>query len=148
MPVIRIAAQTKILQPVNTRSIARREDSHHAHHRLRHRRGIECQEAIKLLHRRRELPVLAGKGFYFNGMTHDSFIVNYQRKEDCLSHETYDEIIDMPWRTEQLPVGECVAHIKSALGAQAVIELEREIVRAFHCQACGTHSRCSKRSPG
>ncbi len=82
--------------------------------------------------------MLAGKGFYFNGMTHDSFIVDYQRKEDCLSHETYGEIIEMPWRADRLTVGECVAQIKSTLGAQAVIELEREIVRGFACQVCRT----------
>ena len=59
--------------------------------------GIQVQEMLKLLHSDRDLPTLAGKGYVFNGLTHDSYVVEYQRKEDCMSHETYEPIIEKPW---------------------------------------------------
>ena len=35
--------------------------------------GIQVQELLKLLHADRDLPTLAGKGYVFNGLTHDSY---------------------------------------------------------------------------
>jgi adenylyltransferase/sulfurtransferase len=52
--------------------------------------GIQVQEAIKYLHKKDELPFLAGKGFVFNGFTNDSYIVEYQYKNDCMSHYTFE----------------------------------------------------------
>lgn len=52
--------------------------------------GIQVQEAIKYLHNKSELPFLVGKGFVFSGINNDSYIVEYQRKEDCMSHYTFD----------------------------------------------------------
>ena len=37
--------------------------------------GIQVQEAVKWLHRDRGLPLLAGRGFVFNGPTHDPAVV-------------------------------------------------------------------------
>lgn len=99
--------------------------------------GIECQEAVKLLHQRPELPVLTGKGFYFNGITNESFIVEYQRKDDCLSHDCYAGIEEMPWQAASLTAGELISYISSRLGTTAVVELEREIVQSFECRSCG-----------
>ena len=59
--------------------------------------GIQVQELLKLLHSDRNLPTLAGKGYVFNGLTHDSYVVEYQEKPDCMSHDTYENIIEMPW---------------------------------------------------
>ena len=98
--------------------------------------GIQVQEAVKLLHRRPELPVLAGKAFYFNGMTHDSFIINYTRKEDCLSHETFEAIEETPWKASELRVGELVAAMRARLGEDVVVELPREIVISLDCRPC------------
>jgi len=100
--------------------------------------GIQCQEAIKLVHKRRELPVLAGKGFFFNGLTLDTFIIEYQRKEDCLSHDTYEVIEEMPWSAAGTTAREVVAAVHARLGADAVVELEREIVSSLECRQCGT----------
>ncbi len=52
--------------------------------------GIQVQEAIKYLHKKDELPFLTGKGFVFNGFTNDSYIVEYQYKNDCMSHYTFE----------------------------------------------------------
>ncbi|MHB9108182.1 MAG: HesA/MoeB/ThiF family protein [Armatimonadota bacterium] len=100
--------------------------------------GIQCQEAVKLVHRKRELPVLAGKGFFFNGMTLDTFVIEYQRKEDCLSHDTYETIEEMPWTAAGTTVREVVEAVHARLGKEAVVELEREIVSTLECRPCGT----------
>jgi adenylyltransferase/sulfurtransferase len=55
--------------------------------------GVQVQEAVKYLHNREDLLILKGKGFVFNGNTNDSYIVEYQKKEDCLSHNTFDNFI-------------------------------------------------------
>jgi hypothetical protein len=49
---------------------------------------------LKLLHADRNLPALVGKGYVFNGLTHDSYVVEYQEKADCMSHDTYEKIIE------------------------------------------------------
>jgi len=46
--------------------------------------GVQVQEMLKILHADRGLPTLAGKGYVFNGLTHDSFVVEYQKKPDCM----------------------------------------------------------------
>jgi molybdopterin/thiamine biosynthesis adenylyltransferase len=57
--------------------------------------GIQVQEAIKFLHNRTELLLLNGKGFVFNGSCNDSYIVEYQFKEDCPSHYTFENILKL-----------------------------------------------------
>ena len=52
--------------------------------------GIQVQEAVKFLHRRDDMLLLNGKGFVFNGGTNESYIVEYQRREDCPSHYTFE----------------------------------------------------------
>lgn len=100
--------------------------------------GIQCQEAVKLIHARPELPVLIGKGYFFNGLTHDSFVVNYIRKEDCLSHETFDPIIETPWTAAELTLAEALERVQSDLGPDAVLEFSREIVCGMRCEQCAT----------
>ncbi|HRI85430.1 MAG TPA: ThiF family adenylyltransferase [Ignavibacteria bacterium] len=55
--------------------------------------GIQAQEAVKYLHKREDLMLLSGKGFVFNGGNNDSYIVEYQRNEDCPSHYTFEKIV-------------------------------------------------------
>ncbi|MBK8981886.1 MAG: ThiF family adenylyltransferase [Ignavibacteria bacterium] len=55
--------------------------------------GIQAQEAVKYLHKREDLLLLSGKGFVFNGSNNDSYIVEYQRNEDCPSHYTFERIV-------------------------------------------------------
>ena len=62
--------------------------------------GVQVQELLKLLHADRGLPTLAGKCYVFNGLTHDSYVVEYQRKPDCMSHDTYEHIEEKPGAQE------------------------------------------------
>lgn len=98
--------------------------------------GIQVQELLKLLHADRDLPTLAGKGYVFNGLTHDSYVVEYQRKEDCMSHDIYDNIIEKPWSVRSLTLRELVNYVKSELGEKAVVDFDRDIATVAHCN-CG-----------
>ena len=98
--------------------------------------GIQVQELLKLLHADRDLPTLAGKGYVFNGLTHDSYVVEYQRKEDCMSHDIYDNIIEKPWSVRSLTLRELVNYVKSELGENAVVDFDRDIATVAHCN-CG-----------
>lgn len=102
--------------------------------------AIQVQEAIKLFHDSPELPVLIGKGFVFNGLTHDSYVVDYQVKEDCYAHETINqEIIPLyQFAAEQTTVGELFAFIQGELGSDCYLELNQEIVAGLNCPNCGS----------
>jgi adenylyltransferase/sulfurtransferase len=97
--------------------------------------GLQVQEAIKLLHRDSLAADFAGKGFAFNGLTHDSYVVTYGRREDCISHDTYDLAGGGVCGRER-PLGELLEEARGALGATAVLDLEHELVRALACARC------------
>lgn len=100
--------------------------------------GIQVQELLKLLHSDRNLPTLAGKGYVFNGLTHDSYVVEYQEKPDCMSHDTYETIIEMPWSVRTLTLHELLTEIKKQLGDTAVVDFDRDIATFGKC-SCGEH---------
>src|SRR5690348_2644556 len=54
--------------------------------------GVQCQEAVKLLH---GLQTITGRGWVFDGLSTDSYKVEYQRKPNCYSHETLEEIVSL-----------------------------------------------------
>lgn len=98
--------------------------------------GIQVQEMLKLLHADRGLPTLAGKGYVFNGLTHDSYVVEYQKKPDCMSHDIYEEIIEKQWAAKTTSIKTALEEIKRELGQRAVIDLDRDIAIKAACP-CG-----------
>ena len=98
--------------------------------------GVQVQELLKLLHSDRGLPTLAGKCYVFNGLTHDSYVVEYQRKPDCMSHDTYEEIEEKPWSVRTMTLKDLIANIKQEMGENAVIDLDRDIATVAKC-SCG-----------
>ncbi len=105
--------------------------------------GMQVQEAIKLLHADRLPTSMAGRGFVFNGMTHDSYTVEYPRQELCMSHDTYDLASAVPVERsasfeELLEVG------RAALADEhAVLDLEHDVIVGFDCPGCGAHEDVS-----
>jgi molybdopterin/thiamine biosynthesis adenylyltransferase len=97
--------------------------------------GLQVQEAIKLLHRDTVDADFAGRGFAFNGLTHDSYVVTYRRREECLSHDSYDLDGAVPQDRER-PLGELLERGRERLGAEVVLDLEQELVRTLSCAAC------------
>jgi adenylyltransferase/sulfurtransferase len=55
--------------------------------------GLQVQEALKLIH---DLPVEDGQAMVFNGAANNFYKTRFVRREDCLSHETYESIISLP----------------------------------------------------
>jgi molybdopterin/thiamine biosynthesis adenylyltransferase len=51
--------------------------------------AIEIQEAVKVLHGFDKSSILIGRGFIYNGISNDSYIIEYQEKEDCPSHYNF-----------------------------------------------------------
>ena len=98
--------------------------------------GIQVQEMLKLLHADRNLPTLAGKGYVFNGLTHDSYVVEYQCKEDCMSHDTYETIIPMPWSARTVTLRQILTELRSRMGERAVLDFDRDIATRAKC-SCG-----------
>lgn len=99
--------------------------------------GVQVQELLKQLHSDRGLPTLAGKCYVFNGLTHDSYVVEYQRKPDCMSHDTYEEICEKPWSAAEKRLCDMLSEIRSEMGEKAVLELGRDIATRAQCSGCG-----------
>ncbi len=55
--------------------------------------GLQVQEALKLLH---SLPIDPGHALVWNGLANNFYKTAYQRREDCLSHETYPTPLELP----------------------------------------------------
>ena len=105
--------------------------------------GLQVQEAIKLLHADSLAADFAGRGFAFNGLTHDSYVVNYRRREDCVSHDSYDLAGSEAFSRER-PLAELLARGRQAVGEEAVLDLEHEIVVAMVCPKCGHEAEINR----
>lgn len=97
--------------------------------------GLQVQEAIKLLHRDSLATDFAGRGFAFNGLTHDSYVVTYRRRDDCISHDTYDLTAATAFARDR-PLAELLGEAQAEFGAGAVLDLEHELVRTLVCARC------------
>lgn len=99
--------------------------------------GLQTQEALKLLH---GLPVQAGAAMVFNGVANNFYTTHYQRREDCLSHETYPRPIPLDVATDQITATEVfhAARLHFAAGASLALQLDRDLVVALHCQCGGS----------
>lgn len=98
--------------------------------------GIEVQEAVKLLH---GLPVLAGRGFVFDGLHHTSYVVEYTENPDCLSHEVYEELAIFPGRSDETTLSTLLDFGRERLGEESdvVVEFSRDVIRELRCPRCG-----------
>lgn len=95
--------------------------------------GIQCQEAVKLLH---GLEVLSGRGFVFEGTSHQSHVVTYTRKEDCPTHEADAPVEILSWRVGDTRVGDFLDRVRADLGGEAVIETNSDLLASLHCPKC------------
>lgn len=98
--------------------------------------GVEVQETLKLLH---NLPTLAGRGFVFSGETADSYIVDYQRKASCQSHDTLPRIVELETGAADTLASDLLATGRKAIGDDAVLDLGRDVAREIFCHHCQHH---------
>jgi adenylyltransferase/sulfurtransferase len=97
--------------------------------------AIQSQDALKIIHGK---PVDAGKVVHFNGMTNEMHTTSYTPVEDCESHWNYGEITELPLRSNAATFEELLQIARRDLGADAVIELDQELVIALTCPKCKT----------
>jgi adenylyltransferase/sulfurtransferase len=97
--------------------------------------GLQVQEAVKLLH---GLPVLAGKGFIFEGLNHTSYKVEYTENADCMSHYTFVEVMRLPETSRDLTLAQLLTRARRELGSQDVaVEFSRDVIHKLVCPGCG-----------
>jgi molybdopterin/thiamine biosynthesis adenylyltransferase len=96
--------------------------------------GIQVQEALKQLH---GLPVLAGRGFVFDGVQHTSYVVEYTKNPDCGSHHTLPKIVPLPCSSASLSLRGLLLHAQSDLGPDTVLDFSRDIIHELACPSCG-----------
>ncbi len=96
--------------------------------------GWQVQEALKLIH---GLDVAAGEALVFNGAANQFYRTRLPFREDCLSHESYDEIIELPL-THQARAADLFAAVKGHDASAALrLRLDRDVVTAVECPPCG-----------
>jgi adenylyltransferase/sulfurtransferase len=96
--------------------------------------GIQVQEAVKLLH---GLPVLAGKGFIFEGLNHTSYKVEYTENAECMSHYTFAEVVRLNETSRDFTLAQLLAQARRELGSQDVaLEFSRDVIHKLVCPGC------------
>lgn len=95
--------------------------------------GVQCQEAVKLLH---GMETIAGKGFVYNGISSDSYLIDYQKNDDCYSHDTAEHIYKLQNKVSEVRISDLLAVARQRLGNETVIELGRDILESLYCPAC------------
>lgn len=103
--------------------------------------GIQVQETIKLIH---SIKVPKGKGIVFNGLTHECYVVEYSRKDNCLSHEYYQDIIELDKGVANTTFRELLELAQKELGKNTILELDRDIVTKLQCSKCKEESSVFK----
>jgi len=95
--------------------------------------ALQAQEVVKLLH---QLDPLLGRGFVFEGESHNSYPVNYSIKPDCRLHEKPPLIKTVLEFNSDTPLQEICDYSRKCLGGCDALEFEREIVQNFTCPNC------------
>jgi adenylyltransferase/sulfurtransferase len=100
--------------------------------------GVQCQEAVKLLH---GLQTISGRGWVFDGLSTESYPIEYQRKAICYSHEILEHIVSLDASTESMTVRQILAEARTRLGDDTHLELAREVLEKLVCPACGREEK-------
>jgi len=95
--------------------------------------ALQVQEALKLLH---GLPVAAGTALVFNGVANQFYSTKLPFRDDCLSHETYPEPVELPLGHGHT-VTELFTNARLTLEGHLRLVLDRELVVAVDCPRCG-----------
>lgn len=95
----------------------------------------QVQEALKIIH---ELPVEGGIAHVYNGASNQVYTTHFQRKDDCLSHETFDDIVALPLSAETHTADDLFAAARERFPGEASLELvlDRDLVISLVC-GCG-----------
>jgi molybdopterin/thiamine biosynthesis adenylyltransferase len=95
--------------------------------------ALEVQEALKLLH---GMPVAAGSAMVFNGVGNQFYTTRLPFRENCLSHETYPQPVELSL-SQDSTVADLLAAARPDLEGPLSLALDRELVVAADCPRCG-----------
>ncbi len=94
--------------------------------------ALQVQEALKLLH---GMPVAAGSALVYNGVANQFYSTKLPFRDDCLSHETYPEAIELTLGHKQT-VFELFEAVRPRLPGRLHLALDRELVVTIECPRC------------
>jgi adenylyltransferase/sulfurtransferase len=106
--------------------------------------GLQAQEALKIIHC---LPVDAGVAQIYNGIANQFYKTAFQRRPDCLSHETYDPLNAIGLSAKTATVNALFDACRSAESpaGEMTLHLDRDLVVSLDCEPCQS-SRAVMRS--
>ena len=90
--------------------------------------AVQVQEAVKFLHERDDLTLLSGKGIIFSGGINDSYIVEYQRNEDCPSHYSFEKFERIAKPFSDVTISDIVEFGNKIFGEDFSIDFNNEVV--------------------
>ncbi|WP_165073417.1 ThiF family adenylyltransferase [Paludisphaera rhizosphaerae] len=96
--------------------------------------SLQVQEALKLLH---GMAVAGGTAMVFNGVGNQFYTTKLPFREDCLSHETYPQPIELAIGNDATVRDLFNAAADEGLEGPASLALDRELVEAVECPRCG-----------
>lgn len=101
--------------------------------------GLQVQEALKLIH---DLPAAEGTALVFNGAANRFYQTEYKRRDDCLSHETYEDILELPLAARSSTAQQTLQAVAQAIGpgtsdpASLRLMLDRDFLVRLVCRSC------------
>ena len=96
--------------------------------------AIQVQEGLKLIH---GLPTAESSALVFNGVANQFYQTKFPVKEDCMSHEYYEEPVELDLKAEEATLGQLFEAFEAATGKKAEsIQLDRDLVVDVKCHAC------------
>jgi molybdopterin-synthase adenylyltransferase len=99
--------------------------------------GLQAQEALKMLH---GLETMPGEALVFNGTTNQFYRTRLPFREDCLSHETWEAIGELPI-SHETTVEELFRVLAEQTEGAETLFLERDLVVELQCEPCGFRRR-------
>ena len=101
--------------------------------------GLQTQEALKLLH---GMPAASGEALVYNGAANQFYRTKYQHREDCLSHDTYPEPVELPFSSRNHTASQLFTaaseHFPEPVSSDSLhLALDRDLVVALECAPCG-----------
>ena len=99
--------------------------------------GLQVQEALKLIH---GMEVETGGAMIYNGIANQVYKTTFQRRDDCLSHETYPEPIALAISASLDTAEQLFEAVRQQTQENGTMQmaLERDLVVKVDCRQCKT----------
>lgn len=111
--------------------------------------ALQVQEVLKLLH---DVPTDTGTALVYNGMANQFYKSKLPRNDDCLSHETYQDIVSAQLSNKDTIESlfrfakstQTDANESSESKESWTLTLDRDLLKSLDCTSCGTSKKVSR----